>query len=253
MVLVASSPSGASSEAGERPRRSLPSRFDGGVQLLSKFLLGGIAAELSAQANFGLRQMIDAIGNVNREANRFALARKRATDLLANPQRGVGGKLAAFGRIKFLDGLHQTDVALVDQVEDGHPEVFVLAGDFDHEAEVGADHVLASGGIAALDALGERDLFRNGQERHLPCFAHVDGEQRVLIRASLARNFRRGGRLDLKSGKRSARRGATFNSATALAAWRPTRNAATRAQSLAGKGRLVLRRRETGSRSDHRD
>ena len=48
----------------------------------------------------------------------------------------------------------------------------IPAGDRDHEAQVGVDHALLRGLVAALDPLRQRDLFGCGQQRVLPNIVH---------------------------------------------------------------------------------
>ena len=90
---------------------------------------------------------------MNRQANGLGLIGQGASDGLLDPPGAVGGKLGAFGRVKPLHSLHQTDVPLVDQVEQGQAIIFVAARDFDDQAQIGLDHLFARFGVALLDAL----------------------------------------------------------------------------------------------------
>jgi hypothetical protein len=45
--------------------------------------------------------------------------------------------------VETFDRLHQADVALVDQIQQGQAEILVIMGDFDHQAQVGLDHLFA--------------------------------------------------------------------------------------------------------------
>ena len=49
----------------------------------------------------------------------------------------------------------------------GQALVAVVLGDRDDEPQVGLDHLLLGGEVAALDPLGELDLFGRGQQPHL--------------------------------------------------------------------------------------
>jgi hypothetical protein len=76
----------------------------------------------------------------------------------ANPffdsNRAVGGELRALIGVETLDGFHQAEVAFVDEVEQRQAEVLVFAGDLDDEAEIRANHVLASLFVTILNASG---------------------------------------------------------------------------------------------------
>jgi hypothetical protein len=62
-------------------------------------------------------------------------------DGLTNPPGGVRAELVAAPILKLLDGLHQADVALLDEVEELESAVGVLLGDRDDEAKVGLDQL----------------------------------------------------------------------------------------------------------------
>ena len=70
-----------------------------------------------------------------------------AGDRLADPPRGVRRELEALAPVELLDGVHQPEVALLDEVEQGQPGRLVLLGDGDDEAQVGL-HELALGLLA---------------------------------------------------------------------------------------------------------
>src|SRR5439155_7776606 len=81
-----------------------------------------------------------------------------------------------------LDGLHQADVAFLDQVEKRQSTSGVAPGDGDDEPQVGLDQAPAGAQVAALERLGQRDLLGGGQERHLRDLAQVHPD-RVLGQA----------------------------------------------------------------------
>src|SRR5262249_47075086 len=68
-----------------------------------------------------------------------------------------------------------------DHVEEGHATIFVAAGDFDDETEVGLDHFLAGYPVPALDALGQDDFFFGGQKPCLADFLEIETECSVAI------------------------------------------------------------------------
>jgi hypothetical protein len=91
----------------------------------------------------------------------------RAGDRLADPPGCVGGELEALAVVELLGGPHQAQRALLDQVEERQALVAIVLGDRDDQAKVGLDHLLLRVEIAALDPLGEVDLFLGGQQPNL--------------------------------------------------------------------------------------
>ena len=86
---------------------------------------------------------------------------------LADPPGRVRGELEAVAVVEFLGRANEPDRALLDQVEKRQALVAVVLRDRDDEAEVRLDHRLLRRVVASLDALGELDLLRGRQERHL--------------------------------------------------------------------------------------
>lgn len=77
-------------------------------------------------------------------------------DGLTDPPRRVGRELVAATVLELVHGLHQADVAFLDQVQELQAAVRVLLGDRDHQAQVGLGHFalgLASLGFAGGHAL----------------------------------------------------------------------------------------------------
>ena len=90
-------------------------------------------------------------------------------DGLTDPPCGVRGELKALLVVELLDGANQTEVALLDQVQEQHAATDIALGDGDDQAQVGADErllgletdVLDTGQATHLGA-GELDLARIG-------------------------------------------------------------------------------------------
>ena len=101
----------------------------------------------------------------------------RARDGLADPPRRVRRELVAAAVVELLDRPDQSQRALLDQVQEGQAASHVALGDRDDEAQVGLDHVLLGEHVAALDALGERDLFGGAQQRHAADRAQVEPQR----------------------------------------------------------------------------
>ena len=68
--------------------------------------------------------------------------------------------------VELLDGAHEPERALLDEVEEGEPASAVALGDRHHQAQVGLDHLLLRGLVAVLDALREAHLVGGREERH---------------------------------------------------------------------------------------
>ena len=117
--------------------------------------------------------------DVHRQADRARTIRDRTRDALADPPRCVRGELEAAAPVEELDGTHQADVALLDQVQQGQTLTLVLAGHRHDQPEVGHDEPLAGGlGLAHLGT-GLRDgLFGTqtaGAEALFALLAAFDG------------------------------------------------------------------------------
>src|SRR5690606_3456424 len=67
---------------------------------------------------------------------RAALVRERAADRVPDPPRGVGREAIAARVIEALDGLHEADVAFLDQVDERKATAVVAPRDRNDEAEV---------------------------------------------------------------------------------------------------------------------
>ena len=96
--------------------------------------------------------------HIERQTHHAALLRDGLQHALAYPPHCIGDELEATGLVKLVGSLHQTYVALVDEVAERQTLVLVLLGDRYHEAQVGGDQLL-SGFLAlwsaAFDFLGE--------------------------------------------------------------------------------------------------
>ena len=102
-------------------------------------------------------------------------------DGLADPPGGVGGELVAAAVVELLHRADQPERALLDQIQERQAAPDVALGDRHDQAQVGLDHVLLGGDVAALDALGQRDLLLGAQQRHAADRAQVQ-PQRVEAR-----------------------------------------------------------------------
>ena len=107
---------------------------------------------LSSRRERGLLQPGQRVARVHREPDGAAGVGDAAGDRLTDPPRGVGGELEALAPVELLDGVHQAEVALLDEVEQRQSGRLVLLGDRHDEAQVRL-HERALGVVADADAL----------------------------------------------------------------------------------------------------
>ena len=140
----------------------------------------GRAAELQLEAGPGLLEAGQGVAGVDRQADRAAGVGDAAGDRLADPPRGVGGELEALAPVELLDGVHQAEVALLDQVEQRQARGLVLLGDRHDEAQVGLHEgalggLALAGGAAQLALAGRGDVLAPGVELGASLVAGLDG------------------------------------------------------------------------------
>jgi hypothetical protein len=153
----------------------------GHAQFLGQFLVGRFAAEFLLQFHRRAAHLGNFVHQMHRQADGLGLVGQRAFDGLLDPPRAVGGKFAALGRVKPLDGLHQADVALADQIQQRQADALVIARDFDDQAQVGLDHLFARLFVALLDAGGQFDFLLGREQFDLADFAQVKLDGRVAV------------------------------------------------------------------------
>ena len=68
------------------------------------------------------------LAHVRRDADRAGAVGDGAPDRLADPPRGVGRELEAAAMVELLDGAHEAEVALLDEIEQRQPAGLVAAG-----------------------------------------------------------------------------------------------------------------------------
>jgi len=145
-----------------------PHLLEGELHLVSDLLGGGLAAELLHEVAGRADQLVDRLDHVHGDADRARLVRNRTGDGLADPPGGVGGKLVAPLVLELVDGLHEADVALLDEVQELEPPVRVFLGDAHDETQVGLDELALCGSgllLARLDDLDDFPEIGGGQPR----------------------------------------------------------------------------------------
>ena len=81
------------------------------------------------------------LDHMNGNSNRARLIRDRSRNRLSNPPCRVRREFVTPTPLEFIDGLHQPDVALLDQVQELKSAVVVLFGNRDHEAKIRFDQL----------------------------------------------------------------------------------------------------------------
>ena len=110
---------------------------------------------------------------MNGKTNRFALVGESAFDRLLNPPCGIGAELATFDGVKAIDSFHETNVALRDQVGDGHAVASVVLSDLHNEAKIGLDHLGARSLVALFDPFRKCNFILGSEERSFRDLLHV--------------------------------------------------------------------------------
>ena len=102
---------------------------------------------------------------MKRQSDRPALVDERTGYRLANPPRRVRRELEAELVVELLDGAHEAEVPLLDEVEERHIGAPVVAGDGHDEAEVRLDQAHPRGVVAGVLAARELPLLFARQQR----------------------------------------------------------------------------------------
>ena len=124
-------------------------------------------AELLQELTGDADDLVDRLDHVHGDADRARLVGDGAGDGLTDPPRGVGGELVALRVVELLDGLDQTEVALLDEVEKQHAAADVALGDRHDQTQVCLGHAALGLLIALGHALGQILLLLGREQRHL--------------------------------------------------------------------------------------
>ena len=138
--------------------------FGAGPDFGSEFFLGWFALELVVEPRGGAAKIRKLDDDMDWEANGLGLIGQACADGLPNPPGGVGGEFHAAVRVEPIDGFHQADIALADEIEQRETVILVAAGNGHDEAQVGLDHMLAGLFIAVADFQCQLQLFFGREE-----------------------------------------------------------------------------------------
>src|SRR5207248_2368192 len=119
---------------------------------LGDLLRGRFPAELLEQTTRHADELVDRLDHVDRDADRPRLVRDRAGDRLPDPPGRVRRELVALAVVELLDRTDETDVAFLDEIEEGHAAADVLLRDRDDQTKVRFSQVVTRV-VALLDEL----------------------------------------------------------------------------------------------------
>src|SRR5690348_13646714 len=114
---------------------------------------------------------------MDRQPDRASLLGKRTRDRLPDPPRGIRGELEAELVVELLDRADQTEVSLLDQIEQRHPRLGVRTRDRHHEAKVRFDQLLLRLLVTGVLAASELALLRGGEQAPVADLANVELER----------------------------------------------------------------------------
>ena len=101
---------------------------------------------------------------MHRDTDRARLIGDRPRDRLTNPPRCIGREFEALRVVKALDGTHQAEVALLDEIKERHAPTGIALGNRHHEAKVRLGQLLF-GPQSVLD--GSVELSTGGERQAL--------------------------------------------------------------------------------------
>src|SRR5215472_4795847 len=107
--------------------------FERHMKLLGKLLRRRLVAYFVEHLPTRTHDLVDQLNHVNGHTNGARLILKRAADRLPNPPGSVGRELEATSIFELVNGLHQADVAFLDQVEKWQAAIGVFLCDCDDE------------------------------------------------------------------------------------------------------------------------
>jgi hypothetical protein len=153
--------------------------LDRGVERLGQLLARGLATHRLGELEPRAVQLAEPVVDVDGQPDRARAVGDRARDALADPPRRVRRELEPPAPVEQLDGAHQADVPLLDQVEERQPLTLVLAGHGHDQSEVGHDESLTRGFGRAHVTAGLRDALLGpeaaGAEALLRLLSRLDG------------------------------------------------------------------------------
>src|SRR5206468_792460 len=117
-----------------------------------------LAPDLVDHVPVHARDAVERLHHVDRDPDRPRVVGDRAGDGLADPPRRVRRELEAAAVLEPVDGLHEPDVAFLDEVEQRQVAAQVALGHRDDQSKIRLHQLalgLAHGSVASLDLLEE--------------------------------------------------------------------------------------------------
>ena len=74
--------------------------------------------------------------------NQVGLLGRGTTDGLTNPESGIGPKTTATSSVKFLDCPHQSQVSLLDEIQERDADLAVMTRNRNHQRQIRLDQLL---------------------------------------------------------------------------------------------------------------
>ena len=116
---------------------------------------------------------------MHRDPYRPRLISYRSGDRLSDPPCSIGTKLVSLRPVEFVNGLYQTEVSFLYQIEEQHASSDILLGDTYYQSEVCLAELLLRILVALLHPLGKVDLLLRSEERHLSDLLQVHPDRVV--------------------------------------------------------------------------
>jgi hypothetical protein len=102
-------------------RQDGPHVLHGSIKPPGHLLEGGVAVARCLQLTLGTQHLVQLLDHVHRQADGARLVHDGPLDVLADPPGGVGGKAEAALGIELFEGVDESQIALLDEVEQGMP------------------------------------------------------------------------------------------------------------------------------------
>jgi hypothetical protein len=155
------SPTGASSEASPLERRRSMSMTSFSSTLRRRAISAAVGSMPIAESGLLLVQVEEELALRLRRAelHQAPVVEDEAQDVRADPPRRVRRELHAAIRIVALHGLHQADVALLDEVHDVLVGAAILVRELHHEAQVRRHQARRGAHVAASSRSGFVSVF----------------------------------------------------------------------------------------------
>src|SRR2546428_242828 len=144
-------------------------------------LRGRLTTQLLQQGARDADDLVDRLHHVDRDADRTSLVGQGPGDRLPDPPRRVRAELVSLSPVELFDRADETQIPLLNKVQEEHPAAYIFLGDADDQAQVGLDEAALRFLVALLHALGQVDLLLGGEERDLPDLLEVHPD-RVIDR-----------------------------------------------------------------------